>query len=227
LHTVKGASQAITLEVPAAQSAKGIRLPGTSSAQQAGRRVDDVAPATQIVDNGTQPVVVGEGAGLSATVRPQAVTEGVGANSAGPQVIVGREAVNLAEFKRLNVLDADVARYRPGEAGAAAELQSYLGGSLKRSPAGTSGDFVFSSGPNAGKTVDFMLTPDSFKQAAKINQFFEKNMSGFSKQLDLHLQKADLVPMDTRFLTERNNQLLSDLVKNLPSAQQQKIILTR
>jgi hypothetical protein len=44
---------------------------------------------------------------------------------------------------------------------------------------------------------------------------------------DLHLQKADLVPMDTRFLTERNNQLLSDLVKNLPSAQQQKVILIR
>jgi filamentous hemagglutinin len=161
-------------------------------------------------------------------VKPAlAAGESVAANSAGPQVIVGREAVNLAEFKRLNVLDADVARLRPGEAGAAAELQSYLGGSLKRSPAGTSGDFVFSSGPNAGKTVDFMLTPDSFKQAAKINQFFEKNMSGFSKQLDLHLQKADLVPMDTRFLTERNNQLLSDLVKNLPSAQQQKIILIR
>jgi hypothetical protein len=38
-----------------------------------------VAPAAQIVDNGTQPVLVGEGAGLGATVRPQAVTESVAA----------------------------------------------------------------------------------------------------------------------------------------------------
>jgi len=138
--------------------------------------------------------------GLAYAVEPG---PGFGLPKAGPQVIIGRDAVSLTEFNRLNVLDSDVGRLRPGEAGAAAELQSYLGGTLSRTPAGTSGDFVFNSGAHMGKTVDFMLTPDSFAQAAKINQFFEKNMTGFSNTLDLHLQKADLIPMDTRFLTQK------------------------
>jgi hypothetical protein len=86
---------------------------------------------------------------------------------------------------------------------------------------------VFSSGAHKGKIVDFMLTPDSFEQAAKINQFFEKNMKGFAKTLDLHLNKADYVPMDTRFLTESNNKLLNDLIETLPKEQKAKVILFR
>jgi len=94
-------------------------------------------------------------------------------------MIVGRDAVNLGEFKRLNVIDSDVGRMRPGEAGAAAELQNYLKGNLERAAPGTPGDFVFTSGANAGKTVDLMLIPDSVAQAGKINNFFGKNTSGF------------------------------------------------
>lgn len=122
-------------------------------------------------------------------------------------------------------MDADVGRARPGEAGAAAELQNYLGGTLERAAPGTPGDFVFTSGPNAGNTVDFMLTPDTFDQAAKINQFFEKNASGFSNTLDMHLNKADFVPMDTRFLTKPNQQILDNIINKLPQEQQNKIIL--
>lgn len=53
------------------------------------------------------------------------------------------------------------------------------------------------SGAYKGKTVDFMLTADSLAQAAKINKFFEKNAPSFSIQLEAHLKKADLDPIDT------------------------------
>jgi RHS repeat-associated protein len=143
------------------------------------------------------------------------------------KTIIARDAVNLEEFKRLNVIDSDVGRIRPGEAGAAAELQNYLTGKLKRSGPGTPGDFVFTSGPHAGKTVDFMLTPDSAVQAEKINKFFAKNTSGFSSQLGLHLNKADFVPMDARFLTNANQDILIDIISKQPQYLQNKIILIR
>lgn len=106
-------------------------------------------------------------------------------------------------------------------------MQNYLGGRLSRAPEGTWGDFVIESGPNAGKTVDFMLTPDNSKQASKINQFFEKNLKGFTEQLHAHVDKADIVPMDTRFLSAQNNQLLLDVVRKLSPEQQAKILLVR
>jgi filamentous hemagglutinin len=135
--------------------------------------------------------------------------------------------VNLAEFKRLNVLDDAVARLRPGEAGAAAELQNYLGGSLQRVGSGTAGDFKFVSGASSGKKVDFMLTPDSFAQAMKINQNFEMNFARTATQIQSHVGKVELVPIDTRFLSERNAKLLTDYVDSLPKGQQSKIILFR
>ena len=144
-----------------------------------------------------------------------------------PTEIIARNGVDYGEYKRLNQIDGDVGYRRPGEAGAAAELQHYFNSQLTRQASGQPGDFVFSSGTHEGKIVDFMLTPDSFEQAAKINQFFEKNMKGFSKTLDLHLNKADYIPMDTRFLTESNNKLLNNLIETLPKDQQAKIILFR
>lgn len=145
----------------------------------------------------------------------------------GPRIVNSTGAVDLNEFERLNVVDPDVGRMRPGEAGAATELQHYFGGKLGRSPEGVSGDFVVLSGPQSGKTVDLMLTPDTALQADRINQFFERNLSGFASTLELHLQKADFVPMDTRFLTEHNRQLLEGLVSSLPAEQQDKIIFIR
>jgi hypothetical protein len=145
----------------------------------------------------------------------------------GPRVVVARAPVALKEFNRLNVPDPAAGKFRPGEAGAAAEMQAPLGGTLNRAPPGTSADFDITTGQHAGKSVDFMLTPDNFSQATKINQFFEKNLKGFEATLRIHLEKADLVPIDTRFLTPRNNQLLMDVVSRVPPQQQVKIILIK
>lgn len=145
----------------------------------------------------------------------------------GPMTIIARDAVDLAEFRRLNTIDPAVGRIRPGEAGLATELQRYLGVSLERAPMGTAGDFVVGAGPRAGTSLDLMLTPDTFKQAASINRYFEKNLQGFSRTLDMHLGKADLVPIDTRFLTLGNQDLLLDMVNRQPLQLQQKIILIR
>lgn len=162
--------------------------------------------------------------GLTFYSGPGAIIDLIQMERIGPQMILAKKPVNLDEFARLNVIDSDVGKLRQGEAGAALELQKYLGGRLQRTKPGNPGDFVFESGPHAGKVVDFMLTPDSVKQAASINKYFEKNLSGFKDTLNHHLGKADFIPMDTRFLTDTNKQLLMDVIKNLPAKQQSNII---
>ena len=111
--------------------------------------------------------------------------------------------------------------------GAAAELENYLGGTLQRAPQGSSVDFVFSSGPNNGKTVDFMLTPDTVAQATKINQFFDKNLNNFMSNLSDHAVAADFVPLDSRLLSETNKTLLTKAIGDLPQKLQAKIILIK
>jgi filamentous hemagglutinin len=132
--------------------------------------------------------------------------------------------VNRSAFDRLNTVDPAINGFRPGEAGAAAELEKYLGGTLERS-ANPSVDFVFTSGKNTGQTVDFLLTPDSFTQAEKINRYFEQNLSGFADTLESHANAADLVPIDTRFLSESNQKLLENVISKLSPEVQAKIIL--
>lgn len=145
----------------------------------------------------------------------------------GPQVFVSVDAVDLSEFNRLNVIDADVGRLRPGEAGAAVELQRYLGGKLARITAGMRGDFVVASGVHAGKTIDFMLTSNNLRRVEKINQFFLRNALGFAHQLDFHLSKADIVAIDTRSLAELNQTLLMCMIGMRARNLQSKIILMR
>ncbi|WP_210289097.1 hypothetical protein [Allorhizobium taibaishanense] len=50
-------------------------------------------------------------------------------------------------------------------------------------------------GRTAAKTVDFMLTPNTLKEAEKTNQFFEQNTVRFIKQLEDHANAADFVPL--------------------------------
>ena len=146
----------------------------------------------------------------------------------GPTHIAAHEGVDLSEFRRLNVIDTAKGKLAPGEAGAAAELQHYLGGSLERiKTADGRADFVFSSGPHQGKTVDFMFTPNDFSSAAKANQFFEKNLARNEAQLRAHVEKADLVPLDFRFLSEQNQKLFMDVIERLPIERQAQIILLR
>jgi len=71
-----------------------------------------------------------------------------------------------------------------------------MGGTLERTGPGEAGDFKFNDGENSGKTVDFMLTPDTIIQAGKINQFFQKNLEDFKVQLVDHVNKVDIVSID-------------------------------
>jgi hypothetical protein len=155
------------------------------------------------------------------------VTNGVSLNRRGPTTLVARDPVELAAHERLNALDGDVGKFRPGEAGVAAEMENYLGGKLTRAPAGTSADFIVETGPFAGARMDLKLTPDTVAQADKINAHFEKTFPKFSESMAGKLAKpdgVDLMPIDTRVLTPSNSQKLFDFVEKLPLSSQQKII---
>jgi hypothetical protein len=161
-------------------------------------------------------------AGLSRLGKSGATTGG------GVTNIIARDAVNLDEFNRLNVMDAGKGKFAPGEAGAAAELQNYLGGNLERiNLPNSNADFVFTSGAHEGKTVDFMFTPNDLVSANKTNQFFEKNLLRNETTLNLHLDKADLIPLDFRFLTEKNQNFFMDVIQRQSLERQSKIVIFR
>lgn len=148
-------------------------------------------------------------------------------NPSGPTILVARDPVDIAAQQRLNVIDEDRAAYAPGEAGAAAEMENYFGGTLERAPSGTSADYVVTSGDFSGARIDFKLTPDSFDQADKINMYFDKTFPKFSQSFAGKLAApngVDMMPFDTRFLTPTNRQTLFDFVNNLPVSSQQKVI---
>ncbi|MQA56021.1 hypothetical protein [Pseudomonas piscis] len=86
-------------------------------------------------------------------------------------------------------------------------------------------DFVFVDGPYAGKTVDFMWT-DAAK-SGQINQFFSNNAVQNQRQLILHVEKADIVPLDYRNLTPANQNMVNSWIKGLAPKQQSKILILR
>ncbi|WP_338404775.1 DUF6862 domain-containing protein, partial [Pantoea agglomerans] len=99
-------------------------------------------------------------------------------------------------------------------------------------------DFIITSGPNAGKTVDLMYTTKNLsqKEIDGINKFYEKNMTTSKSPGDIphgqdqilqHLKKADLVPVDFSVLTQKNQAIFMDFIKTLPKSQQDKIIIMR
>lgn len=90
-------------------------------------------------------------------------------------------------------------------------------------------DFVFTSGPNKGKTVDFMFTTanGTEKEINAMNQFFNKNWDNNIKVLHTHLDKADIVPLDFRKLTLENQQRLERYINTLSKSQQSKIYIMR
>ena len=152
---------------------------------------------------------------------------GLRLNDVGPTRLGARDLVELAAQRRLNALDGDVGKFRPGEAGVAAEMETYLGGRLGRAPAGTSADFIVESGPFAGARMDLKLTPDTFATANKLNTYFDKTFPKFSESFAAKLARpdgVDLMPFDTAFLTPSNSQRLFDFVDTLPLSSQRKII---
>ncbi|MEQ9917257.1 VENN motif pre-toxin domain-containing protein [Pectobacterium aroidearum] len=143
----------------------------------------------------------------------------------------------LEGHDRLNTPDlGGNGKLKPAEAASAAQLEPTLGTMERYTPSpgaksGTSPDFVITSGPNKGKTVDAMYTTDrlSQKEIDGLNKFYEKNMSAGSGRdvIQDHLQKADFVPVDFRVLTSANQKVFMDYIKTLPRAQQDKIIIMR
>ncbi|UAN45918.1 hemagglutinin repeat-containing protein [Serratia sp. JSRIV001] len=143
----------------------------------------------------------------------------------------------LEGHDRLNTPDlGGNGKLKPAEAAAAAQLESAIGTMERYAPppgakSGTSPDFVITSGPNKGKTVDAMYTTDklSQKEIDGLNKFYEKNMnSGSGKDvIQDHLKKADFVPVDFRVLTPVNQKIFMNYIKTLPKSQQEKIIIVR
>jgi RHS repeat-associated protein len=60
-------------------------------------------------------------------------------------------------FERLNKIDADTGTLRPSEANAAVAPEKQIGQQLARSVEKNKGDFVFTSGPKAGESLDFLF----------------------------------------------------------------------
>ena len=146
-------------------------------------------------------------------------------NSNGYTQLKLRDAVQLDEFTRLNTKDiGGNAKLRPSEAGAAVEIQNALGGQLRRAEAGEKGDFVFTSGPHQGQSVDFLFTVDTNKAAQMMNKFFDKNPSNLT-QIKSHVDKADIVPLDMRNLNMENQNKIMDYIRGLSKEDQFKLIL--
>ncbi|ACZ78804.1 protein of unknown function DUF638 hemagglutinin/hemolysin putative [Dickeya parazeae Ech586] len=153
---------------------------------------------------------------------------------------VKMDSTPLEGQQRLNTPDINGnGKYNPAEAAAAARLENVLG-ALERAPntGEKVADFIITSGPNAGKTVDLMYTTKNLsqKEIDGMNKFFEKNMTvtfegqnipGGQKQILDHLGKADIVPVDFTVLTPSNQKVFMNSIKTLPKNQQDKIIIMR
>jgi len=146
----------------------------------------------------------------------------------------------LEGHDRLNTPDiGGNGKVNPAEAAAAARLEGVLGKLERTSATGEKNvDFIISSGPNAGKTVDLMYTTKNLtqKEIDGMNKFYEKNMTvprtpgGLpegKKQILDHLDKADIVPIDFGVLTPSNQEVFMNFIKTLPKKQQGKIIIMR
>jgi filamentous hemagglutinin len=188
-----------------------------------------VEPGTLGMNGGNMRISMKDNGAASLTEASgdQGALSGFKQNSDGPTTITARDPVNVAAQRRLNSIDPDRNTHAPGEAGAAAEMEHYLGGTLERAEGGTSADYVVKSGEFAGARIDFKLTPDTFEQASKINTYFDKSFPKFSKSIADKLAKpdgVDMMPFDTRFLSPANKQKLFDFIDTLPKSSQQKVI---
>ncbi|WP_159565323.1 hemagglutinin repeat-containing protein [Budvicia diplopodorum] len=145
-----------------------------------------------------------------------------GLDTISPTLSVGKGAI-----KRLSY-DTATGKVVQHEGIAAAQLENTFGGTLVRvdSVQGQKGpDFVFTDGPYAGKTVDFMWTDSS--KALQINQFFKNNETQNYKQLVDHINKADIVPIDYRNLNSINQSMVNGWIKVMTPEQQAKILIIR
>ncbi|MFG2010580.1 WXG100 family type VII secretion target [Micromonospora sp. NPDC048868] len=103
-------------------------------------------------------------------------------------------ARHASEEARVHALGMDPAtgKFRPGEAETAVRLEQLLGVQLSRAPADSSADWV----DDAGRTYDAV---GNFP-----GQFFDRQWPQLQYQIERHLDKAELVPVDvSKFSVEQ------------------------
>lgn len=133
--------------------------------------------------------------------------------------------LNQKSVDRLNVNDVAVGTPQPGEAKSAAALETKIGTMRRAGKVDGPVDFVVVYGPNKGKTVDFLFTPNTKLNESKFNQFFDNNWSTTKGKIDEHLAKSDIVPMDMRSIKSlQHRKQIENYVKTKPLIQQSKVI---
>ena len=133
------------------------------------------------------------------------------------------------DFSKLTI-DPHAGKIKLAEGYAAVDLQKLLGGKVKRiDDVNSQADFIFISGKNKGKTVDFMFTTanGTQKEIDGMNKFFNNNWDRNIEQLHDHINKADLIPLDFRKLNSANQERLENYINTLSESERSKLIIMR
>ena len=167
-------------------------------------------------------VVVGGAKETGSVLTPVFKDADTGLNSINPITSINKGRVqDLAK-------DLDTGKLALHEGQAAVQLENTFGSTLKRVDpiqGQKNPDFIFTDGPYAGKTVDFMWTDST--RAEQMNKFFSNNAARNQAQLIDHINKADIVPLDYRNLTQTNQNMVNSWIKALPENQRNKVLILR
>ena len=148
----------------------------------------------------------------------------------GPDVIAAPDqaAREAATFLRLNRIDFATKQLRPGEANAAVQVEQLLGNQLVRN-GGEGADFIFSTGPKAGESLDmlFAIRGGNIRSINAFNSNFASNFNRTCESIIDHLIRYDNVALDMRDLTAANRRMVENFLKTLPTSLTQKIIFIR
>jgi filamentous hemagglutinin len=197
-------------------------LPGSASVGMSNPRPNTPQPSGEanggVVGDGGAP----SGRGLSVTFTDPAT---------GVATINPTTSVSGSQISRLSTGSSAASH----EVQLAAQLENATGSTIKmveKPPVNPNGsrpkspDFVFESGPNAGKTGDFMFTADPSK-VELMNANFDKNWSRTEVSLNAHLSKADVVVLDFTNLTPVNQLKVNSWINTLSPAQRTQILIRR
>ncbi|VTR55331.1 Uncharacterised protein [Serratia fonticola] len=79
------------------------------------------------------------------------------------------------------------------------------------------------------KKIDFLWTLDNPGSVQKMNEMFQKPkfLRMNEGQLLGHLEKADIVPLDYRNLTQNNQQIVNQWILKLESIQKSQILIMK
>lgn len=171
--------------------------------------------------------------GLDRSFMPMGLDELIGVEHSIKTVDFTGLKVDAKEVRRL-LVDLLDNKPKSNEAMAVAEYQAYFGVTLTRPKP----EYDKQGKPKAGfdywvddkQKLDFMFTMhgvNAFK-LEKFNQYFAHTDDAWSNQkaeIMRHLDKADIVPLDLRYLTDENRVKLIDFVLSLTKEQQKQIVL--